>query len=373
VGLGVLAIVAAASFAAGALGGSSGGGGSDPAGGGDEPFALRPLPELSAAQLAGQRLVAGFEGRHPPQGLEREIRAGRLAGVVLFADHAGSAGRTRRVVRRLQRIPRPPGLRAPLLVMVDQEGGLVKRISGPPDASAEEMGRRGRAYSFEQGRRTGELLRGSGVSVDLAPVLDVRRRGSAIGAEQRSFGGTPSAVIRAGVDGFARGLRSRGVAATAKHFPGFGAARVNTDDASQRIRLSRKELRRVDERPFGAFSDAGGELVMLSLASYRAFGDRPAALDRSIATRELRGRVGFRGVSVSDSLDAAAALEFGSRRRVALAAAAAGTDVLLYGDWRTAARTNRTLRRALSRGKLSRRGFERSAQRVVSLRSKLGG
>jgi beta-N-acetylhexosaminidase len=368
----VLALLAAASFAAGALGGKGGDGGDGDAGS-PEPFALRPLPELSAGQLAGQRLVAGFPGRRPPRGLVREIRAGRIAGVVLFAENAGSAGATRRVVKRLQRIPRPSGLDVPLLVMTDQEGGLVKRIDGPPDASAEEMGRRGRHYSYEQGRRTGGLLRGSGVNVDLAPVLDVRRPGSAIGAEQRSFGGTPSAVIRAGVNGFARGLRSRDVAATAKHFPGSGAARVNTDDASQRIRLSRRELRRVDERPFAAFADAGGELVMLSLASYRAFGDLPAALDRSIATRELRDRLGFGGVSVSDSLDAAAALSFGSRRRVALAAAGAGTDVLLYGSWRTAARTNRTLRHALRRGKLSRPGFEESARRVLSLRSELGG
>jgi beta-N-acetylhexosaminidase len=368
----VLALVAAASFAAGALGGSGGG---DGQAGAEQPvpFAMQPLPQLSVAQLAGERLVAGFDGRRPPKGLEREIRAGRLAGVVLFADNVGSAAQTRQLARRLQRIPRPKGLRAPLLVMVDQEGGLVKRIDGPPDASAEEMGSRGRAYSFEQGRKTGKLLRRSAVNVDLAPVLDVRRPGSAVGAEQRSFGGTAAAVIRAGVDGFARGLRSREIAATAKHFPGFGAARVNTDAAAQRIKLSRRELRRVDERPFGAFADAGGELVMLSLASYRAFGDRPAAFDRAIATRELRGRVGFGGVSISDSLDAAAAQSFGSRRRVALAAASAGTDVLLYGDWRTAARANRTLRTALAKGKLARRGFEESAQRVLSLRAKLEG
>lgn len=367
----VLALLALAAFAAGAMGGAGGDRDEDEAAR-PEPFALVPLPDLDAAELAGQRLVAGFQGRRPPKGLVREIRAGRLAGVVLFADNAGSAARTRQVVRRVQRIPRPRGLRAPLLVMVDQEGGLVKRIDGPPDASAEEMGRRGRGYAREQGRRTGDLLRRSGVNVDLAPVLDVRRGGSAIGSERRSFGGIPSAVIRAGVDGFARGLRERGIAATAKHFPGFGAARVNTDDASQRIKLSRRELRRVDERPFRAFAGAGGEVVMLSLASYRAFGDRPASLDRAIATRELRGRVGFGGVSVTDSLDAAAAIEFGSRRRVALAAAGAGTDVLLYGDWRTAAQANRTLRKALKRGDLSRRGFEQSARRVLSLRAKLG-
>jgi beta-N-acetylhexosaminidase len=213
-GLGVLALLAAASFAAGALGGSGSGGGQA---GAEQPvpFAMQPLPQLSHAQLAGERLVAGFDGRRPPKGLVREIRAGRLAGVVLFADNAGSASQTRKVARRLQRIPRPHGLRTPLLVMVDQEGGLVKRIDGPPDASAEEMGRRGRAYSFDQGRKTGKLLRRSGVNVELAPVLDVRRRGSAVAAEQRRVGGPPVAVIHAGVAGFARGLRSRELAATA--------------------------------------------------------------------------------------------------------------------------------------------------------------
>ena len=60
------------------------------------------------------------------------IREGRLAGVILFADNLGSRDHARRLIRRLQAIHRPQGLRDPLLVMIDQEGGLVKRLSGSP-------------------------------------------------------------------------------------------------------------------------------------------------------------------------------------------------------------------------------------------------
>jgi beta-N-acetylhexosaminidase len=365
--------VALASFAAGAVGG--GGRGED--GGGDPaqavPFALAPLPELTEGELAGQRLIAGFEGRHPPKGLVRAIAAGRLAGVVLFADNVGGTRSTRKLISRLQRIRRPEGLDAPLLVMVDQEGGLVKRLDGPPDASAAEMGRRGRSFANRQGRATARLLRRNAINVDLAPVLDVARPGSAIGSEQRSFGGRPGRVIDAGVDGFARGLREGDVASTAKHFPGFGAAEVNTDAAAQTIGVPASRLRAVDEPPFRAFADAGGELVMLSLASYRAFGGVPAAFDRAIATRELRDRVGFRGVSISDSLDAEAARAFGNERRVALAGARAGTDLLLYGDWRDATRAGKALERALRRGRLDEDEFRGSVQRVLSLRREMRG
>ena len=106
--------------------------------------------ELSAGQLAGQRLVAGFSGGQVPGKLRRLIHRGRLAGVILFDENLGRRRHARRLIRRLQRIKRPSGLRQPLLMMIDQEGGLVKRLAGPPDASALEMGRRGKRYSRRQ-------------------------------------------------------------------------------------------------------------------------------------------------------------------------------------------------------------------------------
>lgn len=371
--LGAIVAIAAASFAAGTMTGD-GGDGSETAPGSTAPFAVKPLPDgLSDAQLAGQRLVAGFDGTEPPKGLKKLVREGRIAGVVLFADNVAGKRGLRRTVDELQSIPRPDGLGAPLAVMTDQEGGAVERIDGPPSASGAEMGKRGRAFAAKQGRATGRLLGKVGVNVDLAPVLDVGRSGAAITQEGRSFGSRPATVIDTAVNGFAAGLRQEGIAATGKHFPGFGAAELNTDFAPQEIDVSRSQLRRVDEAPFAAFADAGGELIMLSVARYSAFGGEPAALNRAIATRELRDRLGFDGVSVTDSLDAQAVLEFGSRSEVALAAAAAGSDVLLYGDWRTARSSGRTLAGALRRGRLDRDEFEASVRRVLGLRAELKG
>ncbi|MDQ5895683.1 MAG: hypothetical protein QG596_1944, partial [Actinomycetota bacterium] len=191
---------------------------------------------LSGGQLAGQRIVAGFEGRTVPRVIRRQIKAGLIGGVILFADNLGSRRQVERLNRSLQRVPRPEGLRRyPLMIMVDQEGGLVKRLAGAPNASAEVMGARGQAFSRRQGTLTGRNLKNAGFNVDLAPVLDVARPSGVIAETDRGFGSTVRRVNSAGIP-FARSMQRTGVAATAKHFPGLGAARENTDFAVQRIR-----------------------------------------------------------------------------------------------------------------------------------------
>ena len=298
------------------------------------------------------------------------IGKGEVAGVILFDENLGTRHHAGRLIRKLQAIKRPKGLRSPLLMMIDQEGGLVKRLPGPPSASAEEMGRRGKAYSRRQGAKTAENLEDVGVNVNLAPVLDVGRPGSAIRAEHRSFGSSPGRVIHTAVP-FATAMQRHGAAATGKHFPGLGAAKENTDTAVSKIRLSRSKLRRIDEKPYGPFSETHGRLVMLSTAIYTHFSHRPGAFTKSIATGELREHVGFKGVSITDALETTSAADFGGPANVAFAAANAGADLLLYTDDDAAARAERALRERLRKGSLKRSDFERSANRVLRLRAKL--
>jgi beta-N-acetylhexosaminidase len=327
---------------------------------------------LSAPLLAGERIVVGFSGTRVPPRLRVAIRRGRVAGVVLFAANFPSRDAGRRLIRQLQEIRRPPALRDPLLIMVDQEGGLVKRVAGAPNVSAAAMGARGPAFSARQGRHTAANLRDLGVNVDLAPVLDVGRPGGVIAATERSFGASAKRVRETAVP-FARALQAGGVAATAKHFPGFGAAGENTDSAVARIDLSKRELRRVDEAPYPAFVAAGGKLVMLSTAIYPAFSDRPAAFTRAIATGELRDRLGFEGVAITDALETVAVRRFGGPRKAGLAAARAGADLLLFAQLAPAEQAWGSLVAQLRWGALARDEFERAAQRVLELRAGLGG
>ena len=172
--------------------------------------------------------------------------------------------------------------------MIDQEGGLVKRIDGAPTASARDDGRpRRRLQPPSRARAPPPTCATLGVNVDLAPVLDVARPGGTIAETERGFGSTAAEVAATAVP-FAAALQEGGVAATAKHFPGLGSARLNTDFAVQRIGLSKATLRGVDEAPYRRFVDAGGEMVMLSTAIYPALSPKPAAFSPPIATGELR-------------------------------------------------------------------------------------
>ena len=160
------------------------------------------------------------------------------------------------------------------------------------------------ATAGPEGAATGRALRARRINTDLAPVADVNH-GSFLGS--RSFGSDPGVVAQAAC-AFADGLQSAGVNATLKHFPGLGRTRSNTDLGAVTIGASAAALR-ADLEPYRRCGSRA-RLVMLSNATYPAFDpSRPAVLSRRVVTGLLRGELGFRGVTISDTLG-------GARRRV---------------------------------------------------------
>ena len=342
------------------------------AGGFEAPRAETSAADLTVRQLAGQRVVTGFSGYSVPLELRRRIRRGHVGGVILFAHNVKSRDQVARMVRRLQSLRRPPGLRRPLFVMVDQEGGPVRRIPGAPRRSAAAIGAIGRASAARRaGRAAGRNLRAARVNVDLAPVADVARPGSAMERERRAYGRRPGKVARFAV-AFASGLQRTGVLAAGKHFTGFGAARANTDDARVTIDTPRKRLRGIDERPYRALFRNDVRLVMLSTAIYPALHPGvPAAFSRRIAWRELRARLGFFGVSMTDALGTPATAPFGGPAEVGVKAARAGVDLMLYSSAAAARKGHRGLTRAIRRGRIARGRAEASVRRILAVRRDL--
>jgi beta-N-acetylhexosaminidase len=209
------------------------------------------------------------------------------------------------------------------------------------------------------------------MNVDLAPVVDVVRPESALHEEGRGFGFSAGSAARFGA-AFTRGLRAGGVAATAKHFPGFGAAPRNTDLGAVRIRVGLRELRGVDRVPFAAAVRAGAGLVMLSSAIYPALSRVPAVLSPRVVQRELRDGLGFGGVTLSDDLEAPAFAPHGGASGAALRATRAGVDLLLFArTYEGADRAARALTGALRSGRVDRAALEASLARVLALRARL--
>lgn len=257
------------------------------------------------------------------------VRAGELGGVILVG-HWPSAAAMAATTTALQAAACEAG--EPLLIGVDQEGGVVRRLPwAPPLETPAELGRLDDASRVEQeAAAAAAALRRVGVDVDFAPVADTRASArSFLGS--RSFGDDPT-VVGSLAAAFVQGLQTGGIAATAKHFPGLGTATVNTDDRAVTIRAAPGLLQR-DLDPFRNAVDAGVRLVMISSAAYPALdpSGRPAVFSRPIVTGLLRGTLGFRGVVVSDALDAPGAVHVPHATTLAIEA---GVDVLLYtSDW----------------------------------------
>jgi len=328
--------------------------------GGDDPSAppksagpsrqvAEAVDRLTLRQQVGQLTISSFPGTHPPAYIRRRLRVGETAGVILFGFNAGPPAQWRRLTRAVQR-----NARNGALVMVDQEGGDVRTVGWAGPAAGQPL--QGAPPAVRRSAHATALqLRGAGVNVNLAPVADMPTGVM----RSRAFAAEVPASTKAAVEG----MWAARLAPTAKHFPGLGRASVNTDDATA---TSTAEL-----GPFEAAIDAGVPLVMLSHALYPALDARRIASQSPKAVAVLR-RLGFKGVAITDSIEAQAVLD---RSNVAVAAERslrAGVDLILMtgsASWNDV--HPRLL--ALARRSLAFRDrVRRSAARVLELKRRLG-
>lgn len=299
-----------------------------------------PAP-VPLARMVGQLMLVRMQGHAPSSAFRARIRRGEIGGVVLFADNYGPAGPAS-LVAQLQRIALDAG-QPRLLIAIDQEGGVVRRLPGAPTLKPAQM--TNARIAEEQGLATAQNLKRNGIGVDLAPVLDVGRGGF---ITERTFGSTPLQVANRG-SAFARGLSSGGVIATGKHFPGLGYAETNTDNAPTIIRATRAQLL-ADLLPYGRTIAEGSKIVLVGTAVYPALGDRlPAACSPRVVTSVLRHDLGFDGLVITDDLNTPGVTHFLATPDAAVHAVAAGVDmVLTAGLPREADRNSTAVYRALA-------------------------
>lgn len=277
----------------------------------------RVLARLSLPQQVGQLIVAGVSSTAPTSAQLRVIRRHHLAGAILTGASYRGVTATRRVTRRLQaQVSATTTGRVRLWTAVDQEGGNVQVLRGPGFSdipTALDQGRLAADTLRSRANRWGSQLRKAGINLDLAPVLDTvpARLGtdnSPIGFYYREYGHRPVRVARHGA-AFRDGMQAAGVQNVAKHFPGLGRVRDNTDTTAYVLdRITTRHDGYL--RPFRRAVADGIPVVMVSSAHYAKIDRRHvAAFSTTVMRGMLRHDLGFGGVIMSDDLGAAAAVQ----------------------------------------------------------------
>jgi beta-N-acetylhexosaminidase len=339
------------------------------------------IAKLSPEQQAGQRVIYSYNGLTAPTDLLNLIRHGDVGGVIFFSFNISSPAQLRSVIGQMiaaNSASSNPARQYPLLLMTDQEGGLIRRLPwAGPTLSERQIGASAdpAAGAAAAGSEAATGLRGVGMNVNLAPVLDVYRQAGGFDDQfQRSYSMNPAIVSAAGA-AFVRAQQAGQVAATIKHFPGLGAATVNqnTDNQPVTIDLPANTLRAVDEFPYEAAVSAGAKLAMVSWARYALDPRLPAALSPTVVQGELQRRLGFNGVTITDALGAGAIDAYGSLQNKTMLAGRAGMDALLctaikpLPGWKCVA----GLRNGYLDGALPKPAFQAQLAQLLELRAGL--
>jgi beta-N-acetylhexosaminidase len=273
------------------------------------------LSRLTEAQRVGQLFLVGIAG-DPVSDVAQAVAAYHFGSLLTAGDLTAGAAEIRQLTRGYQSLAtsRATG-KVRFFIAANQEGGEVQSLQGPGFTampSALVQGTLSARFLQQEAAAWGRELKSADVNLDLAPVMDVVPAGTAdqnqpVGMVQREFGFTPAAVAPHGA-AFIRGMRQAGVATTAKHFPGLGRVRGNTDFSAGVVDATTGPHDPYLQS-FQAAINAGVPLVMVALATYTRMDPRHlAAFSPEVMRVILRQQLHFKGVIVSDDLGAATAV-----------------------------------------------------------------
>lgn len=271
----------------------------------------------------------------------------------------------------------------PMLVAVDQEGGRVIRlINGftllPPPLFIGAA--HNTHYAFQMGQALGRELRGVGVNMNLAPVVDLHTREDALNPlrvlNQRTLGEDPRQVGKIAGQ-LVEGMGDAGVIGVIKHFPGHSPTTTDTHRDIATITLDEATFEATNLRAFATAIEGGAEVVMVGHLYYPALeptANLPATLSPTLVGI-LRDDLDFDGVIMTDAMDMGAILNYHAPEEAAMLAIEAGVDLIAMGPNMSFSNQIAMLERinaAVTNGEISLERIEESARRVLLLKARHG-
>ena len=260
------------------------------------------ISDFSNEQIAGQRLMAGFDGTRLNDDLIFLIDTLKIGGIILFSRNLTIPDQIKDLCMSVQEYAIKCG-QPPLFISIDQEGGQVARLKEPFTQFSGNPSMKNEEDAGHFAEITASELKNVGINMNMAPVLDVAFDNKKSIMKNRSWGNDPEWVSKLGATVIER-LQKNGIMAVAKHFPGIGRTVLDSHIEMPPLDADLRTLESSDLRPFyeAIKHDVSG--IMLSHILYSKIDIKwPASLSTKIAKDLLRDSMGFDGIVMTDDLD----------------------------------------------------------------------
>ncbi len=286
---------------------------------------------MTLDEKIGQLIMFGFDALELNDHAIRLIKEYKAGNVLLFARNIKTPKQLFQLNQNLQKLAMET-LHIPLLISIDQEGGMVTRIKNGATYFPGAMTISATHHiqnAYESGKRMGKELKALGINMNFAPVLDVNNNPYNPIIGTRSFGDQPDLVSQYGTE-VIRGLQES-VIATAKHFPGHGDTKVDSHVDLPTIEKSLSDLEAFELIPFQAAIDGGVKAIMSAHITFPRLTEEglPTTLSYKCLTEVLRKQLGFKGLIVTDCLQMKAIQTYYTTKIGSLMAISAGANLIM--------------------------------------------
>lgn len=332
------------------------------------------MPSLTLEQKIGQLLICGFDGHEVTPPIRQMIEKYHIGGVILFKRNIESIPQLKALNLELQACSATCSS-IPLMITIDQEGGVVARIEEGitylPGAMALAKAHNPQAVQEIYGE-VGKELRALGIHTNFAPVADINNnpKNPVIGV--RAFGETPEEVTSLVLKAMA-GLESANVVSAVKHFPGHGDTEVDSHFGLPLLSHTQERLEKVELAPFVAAIKAGVPMVMSAHVIVPALDaeNLPSTLSSAVLTGLLREKLGFEGVIVTDCLEMDAIAKNYGVVEGAIRSFEAGADLLLISHHQEYQRQFiETMLARVAAGEITEARIDSSVERILALKQR---
>ena len=330
------------------------------------------IKKMNLEEKIGQLIIVGLEGTELNDYDKVHIKDNKIGGFILFSRNIENKDQVINLLNSLKEENEDNKL--PLFLSVDEEGGLVSRLSKIYTnlSDAANLGRKNDdELSYEYGENLGIKLNSLGFNLDFAPVLDINSNPKNPVIGKRAYGTTANIVVQTGL-AVMEGIRSQNIIPVAKHFPGHGDTDTDSHLDLPRIDKSLNELEGLELIPFKAAIDNGLDMIMVAHILYPQIdGAVPATMSDTIIDEILRKRLGFDGVVISDDMTMGAITDNYSVEEAATKFIISGGDIVLvcHGSDNPRLVIDR-IKASIDSGEISMDEIDKKVYRIIRLKNK---
>ncbi len=329
---------------------------------------------MSIREKIGQRLFVGFEGQTVTDTLRELVTEYKTGNIILFKQNIENKHQLKKLCDDIQQLVQSE-LSIPAFISIDQEGGMVTRLSGDcsnvPGAMA--IAATGdKDYAYQAGLITAKELLALGVNFDLAPSLDVNNNPNNPVIGVRSYGDSAKQVSDYGIE-MIRGLTDGGILSCIKHFPGHGNTNVDSHLGLPTIDFTYQEIEKLELVPFKNAIQAGAQSVMMAHISYPKIESDgiPATFSKVFIQDILRDKMAFDGLIISDCMEMQAIqINYGTPNGI-VRAVGAGVDIAFCSHTAELAKQSiLAIEQAVEQNVITEKSLDQHIERILDFKQR---